>query len=322
MVRIDDQHGVVPQVVGVHGVQDLAQVVVAHGQHGRVLVDAVLHLLGRLPDLVVGRPVEHRALVAVRVQILVLLQAIKRLVGVKRLQLQKPVVLAVVVVDEFQTVLKGHGDRQVLLLLHVAAVHPVLPAPKSRFPVYVLRDGEVGQIGLPTVSLLASGPFVGIVLSVVIRSAFLPVMPVVADQMGVNPVVLKQLRHGVVVGLHGAPAAVQEVVPARVDFPPRRHAGHTAHVAVVKGHRPLRQTFKVGRLGPVAAVAGQHVPVQRIEHYHNCFHCLSPSRLVVQNLPDTRGSGHVAHCENDHKQRHRVRDHLQQLPRNRGGGDD
>jgi hypothetical protein len=48
VVGVDDQHGVFPEIVLVHPVQHLAQVVIAHAHHSPVLVDDVLNLLFRL----------------------------------------------------------------------------------------------------------------------------------------------------------------------------------------------------------------------------------------------------------------------------------
>ena len=57
-----------------------------------------------------------------------------------------------------------------------------------------------------------------------------------------------------------------------MHFAPRRHTGHAADIAIVKCDATPRQTLKVGRMNPIAAVWGQHPAVEGIEHHHDRFH--------------------------------------------------
>ena len=73
VVGVDDEHGVVPEVVLVHQVEDLAQPGVAHAERGGVFHAHVLDLLGRFLDRAVGRPVKVGAVVVMGVERLVVL---------------------------------------------------------------------------------------------------------------------------------------------------------------------------------------------------------------------------------------------------------
>ena len=71
--------------------------------------------------------------------------------------------------------------------------------------------------------------------------------------------------------------------PPGVLLPPCRYAGHGVDVELVKACGLLGKPFKVRRMGSVAAVGGQEVPVQAVVHDHNGFH---RARLpLVQSLP-------------------------------------
>lgn len=93
----------------------------------------------------------------------------------------------------------------------------------------------------------------------------------------------QQFRQRVVEGLQWAPAPMKEVVAPGVLLPPCRYAGHGADVELVKACGLLGKPFKVRRMGSVAAVGGQEVPVQAVVHDHDGFH---RARLpLVQSLP-------------------------------------
>ena len=68
---------------------------------------------------------------------------------------------------------------------------------------------------LPGVAFLAADEFVAVVAVVVGRAAILQVVEVVGDQVAVDAGLVQQLGEGVVERLQRAPAAVQEVQPAR-----------------------------------------------------------------------------------------------------------
>ena len=274
MVGVDDQHGVLPEIILVHPVQHLAQVVVAHAHHSPVFVDDVLDLLFRLsavadPDIL--GPVEEAAVIFLFIQGHEAVGDIVGLVGIKLLQLQKPVVGAEVLVNELQAVLEVLGDGDVLLLGGVVTVDVLLAAAVVLPAVQVLGHVEIHP-ALPGIALGAPGVLEGVVLGLIVGTALLPVVPVVRYQVRIDAVLLEQLGHGVVIELNGTPAPVQEVVPAGVNFPPGRHAGQTSGVEVVEGGGMFRQTLEVGRHDVQPAVGRQHDAVEGIKHDHNGFH--------------------------------------------------
>ncbi len=282
MVGVDDQHGVVPQLEFVHGVQDAAQRGVAHRQQGGVLQASVFDLLGGLQDLLVVGPVEVRAGVVVRVELLVAGVAEEGLVRVEGLDLQEPAVLGVVGAQELQAGVEGAGLRVVGLVGEVGAVDPVLPPALHPQGLEAVGDLGVGDLALPGVPLLAAEELEGAEAAVVGGPAVLPVVLVVGGQMGVDAVVLQQFGHRVVERLQRAPAAVQEVVAAGVQLPAGRHAGHAPGVAVVEGDRALGEPGEVRRVDPVSAVGRQEPPVQRVEHDHDGLHA-EPSSICTHD---------------------------------------
>ncbi len=261
VVRGNDQHRVLPQIVTVHGVQQTAQIGVAHGEQSAVLVAAVCLGAERLRDPRVVRPVEPGAVVVIGVQRLVALLGEKRLMGVKGLQMEQPVVRVAVDLQEILGQLKHLGQGLLLLAGEIGAVDGVLAAGLSQ----VGRDDRVLHPGLPGVPLLAAHALPGVIAGMVSSAAVLPVVLVVGYEVGVDAVLLQDLGHGIVVGLNGSPAPVEEIVPSGMQLPAGRHTGEGAGVAAVKTDRVPGKTLKIGRDGPVAAVGGETVAVQRVE---------------------------------------------------------
>src|SRR3954454_6582257 len=89
----------------------------------------------------------------------------------------------------------------------------------------------------PGVTLLPADVFPATVALVIGRAAIFPIMLVVADQVGIDAVLLQDFGHRVVEWLERSPAAVQEIVSPGMQFAPGRHARHTPRVTVVKRHR-------------------------------------------------------------------------------------
>lgn len=81
------------------------------------------------------------------------------------------------------------------------------------------------------------------------RTAVLPVVLMVADQMGADAGLFQQLGHGVVKGFQRTPAPVQKVGAAGVQLPASRHTGHTADIGILELGRLPRQPEKIGRAG-------------------------------------------------------------------------
>ena len=301
VVRVHDQQRVLPQAVRVHGVQHTAQVFVAHGQQGGVLATHVAHQLRAVLPVhrpVVG-PVQQGAPVPVGEQVFVRGLAVEGLVGVKGLQLQKPVVFAVVQAQEFQALGKGHALALGLLGGHGRAVGKILADPvvqrAAAHVQMVFGHAVKAHQRRPGVALLAAHAVPGGVALVIGGAAVLPIVVVVAHQMGVHAGIAQQLGHGIVEGLQRAPAAVQEIVAPRVQLPPGGHAGQTARPAVVEGHRPPCQPGEIGRFRPVAAVGFQQVPVEGIVHDHNGFHlAVLPWALIRSGGGIRKGSCRIS----------------------------
>ena len=160
--------------------------------------------------------------------------------------------------------------------VHIGAVDPVLPPEGAGTVADVLRDLGIGDDALPRIAFVAARDLPTGVAGVVGGAALLPVVVVIADEVGVDAVVLEDFGHGVVEGFERAPTAVQEVVAPGVQFAAAGHARHAAHVAVGEGDGAFRQPLEVGRVDPIAAVGREHAAIEGVEHNHNGFcHCVA-----------------------------------------------
>ena len=189
MIRIDNQHGVFPQVILVHHIQHLSQIRITHGHKRPVLIDTVLHLFRCLHHLMVSRPVKHHALVSVFIRLFVAFRCKIRFMGIVILQLKVPVVGSVIISDKIKPVGEILGNRLIGLILHVITVDVLLPSAEILSSAQVLRNLPFHS-ALPGVPLLSSDKLVGIVLIYIVSAALFPVMPVIRSQMGINSVCL------------------------------------------------------------------------------------------------------------------------------------
>jgi hypothetical protein len=120
---------------------------------------------------------------------------------------------------------------------------------------------------LPGIALLAAHELPRAVAGVVCRASVLPVVGVVADEVRMDARLPEQLGHRVIEGLQRPPAAVEEVVSARMHLAAGRHAWHRAGVEVLEEYRPLGQPPEIRSVDEgVRRVRLQHVPVEAVEH--------------------------------------------------------
>ena len=91
-------------------------------------------------------------------------------------------------------------------------------------------------------------------------AAVLPVVLVVSDFMGVDPIGMQDRRHGVIKRFQGPPGPMQKVVTPGVHFPSSRHTRHGSDIEVIKLDGPFRQPLEVRRLDPIVAVAREKMP--------------------------------------------------------------
>ena len=264
-------------------VQHLAEALVAEGQQGQIVGLEVVDVVLALGDGGIGGPVQLVQTVGVEDLTDVLARGIKRLVGVKGLDLDEPVVLLPVLLQEIHALCEGLGLREVVVRSAGGAVDHILPVHLVEHLLEAL-GGVLGQrvavgalgigcgTGLPRVTLLPAVALPSAVPGAVGRAAVLHIVVVVGHDPGVDAVLLEQFGHRVVKRLDGAPAAVQEVGAAGVQLAAGRHTGHTAHIAVVEDRRVRGQTLEVWQVELLTAVAGQIIQPQGIVHHHNCFH--------------------------------------------------
>jgi len=71
---------------------------------------------------------------------------------------------------------------------------------------------------------------------VVGAAAILPIVGVVAHQMGIHAMFLENLGHRVIEGFNRAPTAVQEIVSTGMEFATGGHAREATGIAVVEHH--------------------------------------------------------------------------------------
>ena len=183
-----DEHGVVPQLEPVHLVEDVAEAGVAHAQQRCVVAPALIDECLLFGHGAVGRPVEQHGRAILKklwIEVLVLALGEKRLVRVKGLDLQKPVVLRVVAADELDAGLEGLRLGLVFLAAHVLSVDVVLAMPHAAARIARVRlyGRRIGHLPDPRVALLAAEELPSVVLGVVGSSAGLPVVVVVANEV-------------------------------------------------------------------------------------------------------------------------------------------
>ncbi len=266
VVRPHDQHGVLPHFEAVHGVEDVAQFGVAHADEGGVFMAQVLDLLGNFLHLSVIGPVEMGTSIAVVVRRVVMLVLACAEIGFMRIEgfdLQPPVVLLAIALDEFYPCSERFRLRMVSLGRHCAPIFPILLNPRHRktgirvpMPADGLRMLARGDLPEPGVALMAAEKLPGIVAGVVIGASRFEIMVVIGAEVRVDSGLLENLRHRIVKRLERSPTAMQEVGTPGVQIPSRRHARHRTNIALVKRHRLLRQAFEIGRVDPIAAKRG------------------------------------------------------------------
>ena len=206
--------------------------------------------------------------------------------GIKGLDLQEPVIVSMVLMNEFKTALEGRILRCLFFRIHVSAVALI-----HTQPVLVIRyiiQQPVGlveqcpavklhiQICLPGITLLTSAGIPCRIPRMICTSAVFPVVLVVTDQMGMYACLLQDLRHRIIIRFDRSPAPVQEIRSAGMQFTSCGHAGHTAYITLIKLNAVLCQTLKIGRFRPVTSVRLQHISDQGVVHHHDSFHIISP----------------------------------------------
>ena len=204
--------------------------------------------------------------------------------GIEGLDLQKPPVPLHIFLQKLQPCVKGTGLGVVRLSGDLSPVNQVLPSG----PLAHSADGSLQAVhakddrskllramlfgaALPFVVFLSAENLPAGISFVVGSAAVLGIVEVVCSQVRMDPRLTEQLRHGIVKGLDGAPAAVEQIRAAGVKFPPGGHTGERTDIAIIKNRSLLRQAFEIGQLD-FPAVAGQQIPAQGIIHNHNRFH--------------------------------------------------
>ncbi len=163
----DHQRRVLPHVVLVEVVEQLAQQEVAHRDDG-VVVGAQLLALGRqFVDAAVARPVADRAVPARLERLLEARRRIERLVRIEGLDLQEPVVGIAIALEELEAAGKALDRRELGLFPDEFTVDDVVAEIAARVGVEltgVIHFAQPLPVGLdhrlPRVALLAAHEFV------------------------------------------------------------------------------------------------------------------------------------------------------------------
>ena len=255
VVCVHNEHGVLPKIILIHEIQYLSQITIAFTHQRGVIKTDMLYGLTVLRHFCVRRPVVQR----------------------------------MVLTDELYPVLEGHCLGSARFCVHICAVALILCIP---FPVSLVPDKRLlcfkkcifvkryPQIRLPGISLLPAGNFPGRISRMVGASAIFPVMLMIADQMGINPVLFQYFRHGVVKRLQGPPAAVQEIITPRMQFSPCRHTRHAPRITVLELNASLRKPAEIRRQRPAASIWLKVFSVQGIIHDHDRLHNRAPPSLL------------------------------------------
>ena len=222
MVGTDDQHRIAPEIVTVHQVKDAAQIAIAHGHQGTIAAANMFYRLRALLHLA-ARPVVVRPVPRIFIQREVFFGGVKRFMRIEGFDLQQPVILRMVFFDKLAAGSKDASLRKIGLFADIITIYPVLaPEPghaaAGLFLRYAqhLRDNRIGNAPFPAIALLTAHDLPRVVTIMVITSAILPVMQMIADKVRIHARFFQQLRHGVVKRLQRPPFAMEEVVPPGV----------------------------------------------------------------------------------------------------------
>ena len=260
MISIHDQHGVVPHIVFIHIVQKTSQILVTHGQEGRILTSQMLFCSFRITflNLAIWRPVKERAIVIMRIQILIMLMGKERLMRIKTFYLKHPVVAIGILFQEFHRKIPSNTLRLLLLTIQISSVYPVLSPSVGRSGNCILRNLRLFQFCFPLIAFLASDDLPGTKMRMIIRTAFFPVMIMITDQMTVNSIFHQILRQGIIVDLQRSPASRKEIMSTRMHLTTCRHARKTSNIAILKFNRVLCKSSKIRSMCPIASVWFKH----------------------------------------------------------------
>lgn len=148
---------------------------------------------------------------------------------------------------------------------HSLAVDRILP-----LQIYIMLE-SLG-FPVPRVALLTPDHLVGGEPVVEGRTAVLPIVGVVGDQVGVDAVLGQDLRRGIVKRLQRSPAAVHEVIGTGMQLPPCGDAGQAPDIKLVKSDHFVGKPLKIRRDGFHVSIVGEKQTVQGIVHDGDCTH--------------------------------------------------
>ena len=97
--------------------------------------------------------------------------------------------------------------------------------------------------------------------------------------------VSQHFRDGIIPWLERTPIGMEEVWTSRMEVAAGWHAGHGAHIAVIKCSRPFGEAVEVGCLSPIASIRREVSTIQRVEHEHNRFHIFTT--IVLNHIAIT-----------------------------------
>jgi len=212
---------------------------VTHTDQRSILVAKFFDLLRRLGDPPIVGPVEVRTMVAMRVEGLVVCLRVEGFMGIKGLDLQKPAILVAIDAYKFQSSCEDLSLRHIFFPLEIRSVDPVLaPEFASLFPQaeWYLR---IGHMTLPRIALLTANDFPRPVAGMVSGSTIFPVVSMIADQVGVDAMLGKNLRHRLIEWLQRSPATVEKIVAPGMQLAACGDTGHTADIGIIEGDRSL-----------------------------------------------------------------------------------
>src|SRR5690606_35558271 len=156
--------------------------------------------------------------------------------------------------------LKTFGERSRLgmrlFFLHVFTIDPILadqPPAIRRMLDDRFGHFECRQLTFPRIAFVASDGLPCRILGMIRRPAGLPVVVMIAYQMGMDAASGHHARHGTVERLERTPPAVQEIKPSSMQVAACRHARHPADPGLVERYGALRKPCEIRTVNPFAA---------------------------------------------------------------------
>ena len=126
------------------------------------------------------------------------------------------------------------------------------------------------------VTLLSAESFPGRIAVMIRCTAVLPIVGMIGDQVGIDPILGQDLERRAVKRLQRSLTPVQEVVFPGMQFSSCRHTRKTSRIEPVKLYTMFLQPLEIRCIYPVISIVRQKLSRQCVKHDHDRSHLFCP----------------------------------------------